>query len=65
MRDLFGSKLSPKERGFNYIFYLLAPLAYTIRGIIVLFVCKLCCKKWCGKKEEAENKEKTEWLIGW
>lgn len=57
LREYFGSALNPKERGFNYIFYLFMPLAYTIRGIIVLLVCRICCKKFCGK---AEEKEKTD-----
>jgi len=58
LREYFGSSLTAKDRGFNYIFYFLMPIAYSIRGIIVLFVCKICCKKYCGKKEPKAEKEK-------
>ena len=57
----FGGDNNHKERGFNYLLFFGLPLAYTIRGIIVLFVCRLCCRKCCGKKEEvADDKTKTE-----
>lgn len=61
LREWFGSALSPKERGYNYIMFFAFPIFMSIRGTISLLLICFCWKKMCGKKEVVEEKEeKTE-----